>query len=176
MQAIAIILLCVLASVAYGITHDQVTARICLEYFTIGHPPVFATTDPTLLGIGWGVLATWWVGLLLGIPMAVVARLGRRPKRDAASLIKPLSVLLGTMAVLALIAGLIGRALASHGMVVLIEPLASRVPRERHVAFLGVLWAHSASYLAGLAGGIAVMVLVWRSRHQPPSNATGVEA
>ncbi|MFI5379272.1 MAG: hypothetical protein ACHRHE_08245 [Tepidisphaerales bacterium] len=43
MKVLATILLCILAAVCYGIVHDQVTARICVEYFTIGHPPVFLT-------------------------------------------------------------------------------------------------------------------------------------
>jgi len=34
---------CILAAVFYGILHDQITARICVEYFTIGHPIVFGT-------------------------------------------------------------------------------------------------------------------------------------
>jgi hypothetical protein len=37
-QAIAIILLSIASAVGYGIVHDQITARICIEYFTIGHP------------------------------------------------------------------------------------------------------------------------------------------
>src|SRR5262249_24259868 len=90
MQSLAIVLTCVLAAVAYGIAHDQVTARVCVEYFTVGHPPVFATDDPTWLGIGWGVIATWWVGLLLGVPLAVVARVRSRPKRLGGSLVRPL--------------------------------------------------------------------------------------
>src|SRR3954451_19765307 len=106
MQALAIVLLSILAAVLYGIVHDQVTARICVEYFTIGHPPVFDTESPTLLGLGWGVIATWWVGL-----------------------------------------------------VVLLEPMAFRVPPEKHVAFLTDLWAHTASYVAGFVGGIALIVL-----------------
>ena len=73
MQAIAIVALCIGSAVAYGILHDQVTARVCVEYFTIGHPPVFSAVSPTMLGIGWGIIATWWVGLLLGIPLAVAA-------------------------------------------------------------------------------------------------------
>ena len=52
MQWITIVLLSVLTCVTYGVVHDQITARICVEYFTIGHPPVFATDDPTLLGLG----------------------------------------------------------------------------------------------------------------------------
>jgi len=58
MQSLAIVLLCIGSAVMYGVLHDQVTARICVEYFTIGHPPVFPTDDPTLLGIGWGIIAT----------------------------------------------------------------------------------------------------------------------
>ena len=64
MHAVAIVVLCIGSAVIYGILHDQITARICVEYFTIGHPPIFPTESPTLLGIGWGILATWWVGLL----------------------------------------------------------------------------------------------------------------
>src|SRR5262249_32121548 len=49
-EYIKITALCVAATVLYGICHDQVTARVCVEYFTVGHPPVFGgLTDPTLL-------------------------------------------------------------------------------------------------------------------------------
>src|SRR3954449_4153763 len=108
MQFLLIILLCVLSAIFYGIIHDQITARICVEYFTIGHPPVFDTESPTLLGLGWGVIATWWVGLILGIPLAIAARAGRRPQRSAAELIRPILVLLACMAVTALLAGVVG--------------------------------------------------------------------
>lgn len=74
MESLKIILLCILSAVLYGILHDQVTARVCVEYFTVAHPPIFHTTSPTLLAIGWGILATWWVGLILGVPAAVVSR------------------------------------------------------------------------------------------------------
>ena len=75
-QSIRIVLMSIAAAIAYGIAHDQVTVRICLEYFTIGHEPVFPTRNPTLLAIGWGIIATWWVGVLLGVPLAIVARAG----------------------------------------------------------------------------------------------------
>lgn len=164
MQALGIILMCVVAAVGYGIAHDQVTARVCVEYFTIGHPPVFGTNDPTLLGIGWGIIATWWVGLLLGVPLAAVARAGSRPKRSVGSLVRPLVCLLAVMSVCALMAGVVGWLLASSGVVFLIGPIARAVPTDRHVPFIADLWAHLASYLVGLVGGIVVMVLVWRSR------------
>lgn len=164
LQPALIILLCIAFAVTYGIIHDQITARVCVEYFTIGHPPVFGTKVPTLLGLGWGIIATWWVGALLGVPLAMVARIGSRPKRSAASLVRPLLWLMAVAAVTALVAGIAGYFLARAGAVFLIGPIATQLPPERHVPFLADLWAHSASYLAALVGGIVVIIHVWRSR------------
>jgi hypothetical protein len=164
LQSTKIVLICVAAAVAYGIVHDQVTARICVEYFTIGHPPVFGTDDPTLLGIGWGIIATWWMGVLLGVPLAIVARAGSRPKRSVGSLIYPIAVLLSVMTICALAAGVTGWYLARTGTIILIGRIARQLPADRHVPFIADLWAHMASYAVGLLGGIVVMVLVWRSR------------
>jgi hypothetical protein len=164
MHAVAIVALCITSAVIYGILHDQITARICVEYFTIGHEPIFQTRSPTLLGVGWGIIATWWVGLLLGVPLAIVARAGRRTKRSVRSLLKPIAGLLLIMAICTAIAGVAGYFLAKCGIFFLVEPLASRVPVDKHVAFLGDAWAHSASYLVGFVGGIVVIVKVWRSR------------
>jgi hypothetical protein len=163
-HALRIIGLCVLAAVVYGIAHDQVTVRVCIEYFTIGHPPVFDTESPTLLALGWGILATWWVGLLLGALLAFAAIRGRRPRRTARSLVRPITMLLGCMAAVAVVAGVIGFVVANAGWVVLLEPLASAVPRDRHVVFLANLWAHSASYLVAFLGGVVLINRVWRSR------------
>jgi hypothetical protein len=164
MAAIRIVLLCMLAAIAFGIAHDQVTVRVCLEYFTIGHPKVLETNSPTLLALVWGVLATWWVGLGLGLPLAAVSRWGARPKRGAQSLVEPIAVLLGIMCATSLLAGLLGYLLASNGSVFLVEPLASRVPEAMHVRYLADLWAHSASYLAALIGGMVLIWRVWRAR------------
>jgi hypothetical protein len=50
------------------------------------------------------------------------------------------------------------------GVVYLVGPIAEELPADRHVPFLADLWAHSASYLVGAVGGIAVVLLVWRWR------------
>ena len=174
MQSIGIVLICIAAAVCYGIGHDQVTARVCVEYFTVGHPPVFGTQDPTLLGIGWGIIATWWVGLLLGVPLAIVARIGSRPKRSVSSLLRPLVWLLAVMAVCALAAGIVGWLLASSSTVFLVGPIARELPAEKHVPFLADLWAHSASYLVGVVGAIIVIVQVWRSRARTARAGAGI--
>lgn len=164
MEALGIVLLCVGAAVSYGIFHDQVTARVCVEYFTIGHVRVFDTNDPTLLGLGWGVLATWWVGLLLGIALAFAARSGTRPPTSVRSLVRPVGVVLMVMAGASLVAGLVGGGLAHTGMVTLAGPLAAAIPPDRQARFIADHWAHSASYLAGLVGGLVLTNRVWQAR------------
>lgn len=164
MHWLAIVVLSILLSVTYGVIHDQITARICVEYFTIGHPRILPTDDPTLLGFVWGVIATWWVGALLGVPLATVARIGSRPKMTVGALFGPLAVLLIVNGLFAVVAGCIGYVAASNGWVWLIGPMAEALPQEKHIPFLVDLWAHNASYLGGFTGGIALMIWVWRNR------------
>lgn len=170
MQAIAIVALSVLAAVCYGILHDQITARVCIEYFTIGHPQVLSvpTNSPTVLGFVWGVIATWWVGFGLGIPLAIAARIGARPKKSARELVRPLFVLMGIAGILALCAGLVGYFAATRDWVALYGPLAVRVPQQLHARFIADLFAHNMSYAVGGIGGIVLIVLIWRSRRAAP--------
>jgi hypothetical protein len=161
---LSIIGMSVLAAVSYGIIHDQITARICVEYFTVGHPRLIDSDSPMVLGLFWGVVATWWVGLPLGIGLAFAARRGRRPILEPIDLALPMGKLLMGMFVIAAIGGMIGYVTAKNGTFELVERLAVRVPSERHVAFLVCGWAHGASYLAGFIGGIALCVLTWRRR------------
>ena len=164
MKSLSIVGMSILACVIYGIVHDQITARLCIEYFTIFHAPIFGTDDPTMLGIGWGILATWWVGLFLGVPLAIVSRAGKLPKRSASDLMRPMIVLMVVAACFATAAGLVGFVAASNGLIWMVDPWASRVPPEKHVMFLTDLWAHNASYGAGFIGGLVMMAIVWRGR------------
>lgn len=161
---LVIILICILSSISYGIVHDQITARICIEYFTVGHPPVFSTDNPTLLGLGWGVIATWWMGLGLGIPMAMACQLGKRKKIPPKQIMRPIFGLLKVMALLAAIAGFIGFALAHANFIHLSDSLSSRIPEERHPLFLADAFAHSASYATGFFGGVYLIFRTWKSR------------
>ena len=114
MQALKIVLFCIFAAICYGIVHDEITARICVEYFTVGHPNLFGTDSPTLLGIGWGIVATWWVGLILGVVLAFAAQSGKRRKRSLADLRRLILLLLLIMAGFAALAGLAGIWIAPH--------------------------------------------------------------
>ncbi len=166
MEFLKIILLSIAAAVFYGILHDQVTVRVCVEYFTIGHPPIFHTESPTLLALGWGVVATWWVGLFLGIPAALVSQLGSWPKYDARQLLRPIVTLLVVMGCSSLLAGIAGYLAAKSRVVELLEPLASQIPESRRVLFIADLWAHLAAYGVGFFGGIVLCGLILVRRGQ----------
>lgn len=166
MAGLRIVLLCIAAAVLYGVLHDQITARVCVEYFTIGHPRIVDSDSPTVLGFVWGIIATWWVGLGLGLLLAFAARRGPRPPRSARTLIAPVARLLVVMAAFAAVAGVIGWFAADHGWVVLLGSLAGRVPEAKHTAFVAVLWAHFASYAGGAVGGVWLCSRVWRARQR----------
>jgi hypothetical protein len=168
METFKIILLSVIAAVCYGILHDQITARISVEYFTIGHPIIIETTDPTTLGLLWGVLATWWAGLLVGIMFAIAAQAGTKPKRNARSLVRPILIVMVVMAVCAAGAGFVGWGATENNAFALPQQIARLVPRDRHIAFATAMWAHNASYLMGFVGATIAALVVARSRRFLP--------
>ncbi len=170
---VQIVATAVVAAALYGVLHDQVTARVCVEYFTVGHPPVFRTSDPTLLGLGWGIFATWWVGMILGVLLALAARAGSWPRIPPSALWRPVGVLLLCMGACSAVAGVLGYGAARGEVVFLVEPLASWVPKPKHHAFLADLWAHSVSYAVGFAGGAVVIVGAARWRYRTAATATG---
>jgi H+/Cl- antiporter ClcA len=163
-ETLKIITVCVAAAIFYGVIHDQVTARICIEYFTVFHPPIFATNSPTLLGLGWGIIATWWVGLFLGLLLAFASRAGSRPKLSAAAQLRPIAKLLIVMACCAFAAGLMGFILARHGFLAEPEWIAPPLVSSSYPSFVADWCAHSASYASGFIGGLALCMLQYRKR------------
>jgi len=158
-QGLKIVGMCILAAVGYGIVHDQITTRICLEYFTVFHPPILGgTQSPTMLAFGWGVIATWWVGALLGVPLSLIARVGSRRRISASELLPMIGILLLVMAVCALVAGVIGYYRGTTPPYVAIS-----IPSEAHRRFAADWWAHSASYASGFFGGMVIWILaLWK--------------
>jgi hypothetical protein len=162
MQSGKIVGMCILAAVIYGIAHDQITARICVEYFTIFHPPILHNThSPTALAFGWGIIATWWVGALLGIPLAIAARAGARPQLSPRDLLPMIGALLLIMAACAAGAGLAGF-LWGRVPQFMLEVLAPEIRRR----FAADWWAHIASYASGSVGGVVLWVVAYRRRSQ----------
>jgi hypothetical protein len=154
MQFLAIVLMSVAAAILYGVVHDQITIRVCLEYFTVFHPTILDDPSPTVLAAAWGVIATWWVGLPLGVLLAVAARRGAAPKRTAAELwpgLARLLLLMGSAAAIACAAGFLAH---RQGWVEIPQAWASWIAPERHANFMAAWWAHNTSYGFAAIGGL----------------------
>jgi hypothetical protein len=169
MEALKIVGGCILAAALYGVLNDEVTARVCLQYFTVLHPPRFHTESPTLLGIGWGIYATWPVGFGLGIVFAICARGGQQPKLTLSDLAPLLLRLLGIIAVGALASGTLGYFFgplpARESYLLRITPtVRAGIPPGMVRRFVADWWAHIASYAIGIVGGLACCILVYRKR------------
>jgi hypothetical protein len=161
-----IVLFSIGCAICYGILHDQVTAHVCVEYFTVGHVSLVSTTNPTVLAFVWGVVATWWVGLSLGVLAALVARLGPWPMLTLRDLRSPLLMLLLGMSITSIVAGLAGFLVARTAGVQLPQPLASDVPHGRHALFLADWWAHENAYTIGIIGGLTTCIWLWDRRRR----------
>jgi hypothetical protein len=158
-----------LGAVLYGLVHDQITARVCQEYFTLGHnTPRFVPRSPTALGLYWGVVATWWLGTLVGVPLAAAMRLGKLPVLDTHWLIPRLIRLLLVMLGVALA----GLALALFADLAGVLPAGWKalvpggVPQEKAGRFVAALVAHNLSYGLGFLGGVQLWVLALLTRRR----------
>ena len=166
-QNAKIILLATVAAIAYGILHDQITARLCVEYFTIGHLPLFPTSSPTVLAICWGVAATFGLGALLGVVLALVSQSGGLPAVPIPRLFKSILRLLAVMAISASLAGVAGFELSRRSIIGVPAAFAELVPPGRHDRFMAVWFVHGASYVVGLVGAAFLILQIWRARGCP---------
>ncbi len=152
--------------VGYAVLQDQVSARLCPEYFTVLHPPIPGLTDPTLLGISWGFLGAWWGGVLLGFALALTATLGSRPTLAPRELVRPLAVL---VCVLVAVTALTGFAVWYHAKLLgvsLDNQLSQLVPKERHRGLLAVACYHFTAYVTATVGSVALCVWVGVERRR----------
>ena len=166
-QKTKIILLVVGAAAVYGVAHDEITARLCLEYFTLAHPPLFPTNSPTVLALCWGLAATLGVGLLFGLLLAEVSQSPELPPLPITKLFRPVALVLVVTGLLAAACRLLGiRSVATVGdragraVGRLAPPTAAR-------PIYGRLVYTQRSYLFGLSGAAWVVYRVWKERNQP---------
>lgn len=146
----------------YAILHDQITARICVEYFTVTHPTIIPSQNPTSLAIAWGIVAGGPPSLGLGVLVALCARVGRWPKLSTRS------VMIGTMCVfvvMAIGAAIMGFLGSIYGASVAVGP--ADIDPDLYGAWFTVAHIHAGTYFLGVAGSltlaIAVVLLRWRS-------------
>ncbi len=179
LEAGKIVGLATAGAVAYGIAHEQVTVRVCPEYFTQGfHREMVRGTalecacsdacHPTLLACVWGTIASWWMGPLLGIPLALVSRLGNQHQISAQQLALPALGVLACTGLCSLLAGLGGYRKAKKDMRPYYQKLsncgAEHLSPEKHAAYIADAYAHEAAYGAGekLGAGLVVGTTLYR--------------
>lgn len=159
-------------AVLYGIIHDQVTVHVCLEYFTVAHPSLLGIRDPTILGLAWGIVATWWVGLALGVLLALAARAGPRPKLMVRDVRRPVLLLMLTVGLTSVLAGLFGYALARTGGAYIQYYYVTHVSPARQPLFIADAWAHESAYTVSIIGSL--LVCLWAPRRRGYLEREGV--
>jgi len=162
-----IILFTILAAISYGVLHDQITAHLCVEYFTVAHPHLFHTRSPTILAFCWGVLATVGIGAVLGVVLAEVSQSDGLPAFPILRLYGWILILLGAMALMASLAGALGFELSRHSLIALPAAFTDLISPSRRDRFMAVWFAHCASYFTGLTGGTFLILRIWNQRGRP---------
>lgn len=186
LQAGSIMATSIVATSLYGILNNQVTVRICPEFFTQGfmrqrmyhwNGPVLRrarniimnTESPTVIGLVWGPIATWWVGALLGIPVALAARVGSHNQISATELIKPLAIALAATGTGAAVVGGIGYVTAwdlkfREKFISRFPAAVAGVPATAMRGFITNAYAHQAAYAAGALSGLSVIGYILNKR------------
>jgi hypothetical protein len=169
-ESLKIVGLGIVSAVIYGEIQDHSLIRYCPEYFTVFHPNVFGTKDPTMLAFGWGILATWWVGLILGIALAFAAQSGEWPRRTWRSLLPGVLVLF-LVTGLATLVGLVGAGAAGFTAPDYVLGPAANLEHgvKSRVSFM--LAAYNTSYLVALVGGVLLCVSTWLKRRKAARGA-----
>ena len=146
------------AAAGYGMLQDQVSARLCPEYFTVFHPPIPGLTDPTLLGIAWGFLGAWWCGAGMGYVVGLIATLGPRPPLAPRDVARPMLVLLAVVGVVTFLTGLSVWRHAEMFDVSFGPIVTTAVPEGRHRELFVVACYHFVAYATSILGGVVLCV------------------
>lgn len=141
----------------YGILHDQVTFSIAPEYYTkfkfqqFGLAPTQDVWVPDNIRFYVsivGIMATWWVGLIIGGVLALISLIHHDEKRRFRMTLRAIGITL----TIAVMFGIIGYL---YGIASIKEDYATNsLPDsiQDKTAFLTVASIHNLSYLGGLLG------------------------
>lgn len=140
----------ILIGLAYGISHDLITAHAWTPYFTVHHP-YFGVDSPILLAFIWGVIATW-PSLIAGGLIAGAALGFRLPKLEPNLTLRRTAILSAVCWVISL-AWIPGIWIFTRRVELTDRPADWD---ERSIA-IGVGMAHASSYTTT---AIAVLILI----------------
>ncbi|PNW25797.1 hypothetical protein [Formosa algae] len=189
-KLIALILILIIAPIlggVYGIIHDQITYTISNEYYTkfkfiqfglsqdhwaMGHNigteklPEIKLRQPRLGASIIGVLATWWVGMIIGVILGFVGLIHKNGKTMFKVTMKSFILNIG----IALLTGVIG---LGYGKLFLTENRPNWNLPENLIdfdSFIMVGSIHNFSYLGGLIGLVVGIIYNVRQKRKTPYN------
>ena len=145
----------------YGLVHDQISYTFSQEYFTrfkfiqFGIP--WAYDNPRLGAAYVGVLATWWMGVLVFVFLGLFGFMFKTPRDMAVNLSKSFVVVVSV----SLLTGLLGLAYGYYQIdsQTITENMQWVRPGVINpVQFVRVGYMHNASYIGGLTGLVAGIV------------------
>ncbi len=152
------------AAIVYGIVHDQISVRISPPYLLDWHPEIVSTRDPTRVALAWGVVATWWFGLILGVVLAAAATLGNRPMAPWRCIVQSTGFVFAIAAVATAVAFGITRGFGLE-LPVSFGPIYTNLPKNGRLAFAQTATMHETSYdAAAIATLVAAGWIVWKRR------------
>ena len=162
------LLAAVVAGGLFGALHNQVSYTVAPEYFTAFKfhqfqvaPALRGRMGAAIVGVG----ASWWMGLLIGIPVSL-ASMRHRPARAQARAIGR-----GVFAALACasLGSLTGLLLAFAGVVGLhVDPAGYYEPLLDPIRFGRAGAMHNGAYLGGAVGLLLAPVRAFRDRSASP--------
>lgn len=169
LTVLLIIILSPIIGGVYGILHDQITYTISPEYYTkfkfyqfglmdIGNEAIFP--NPRIEVSAVGFLATWWMGLPIGLILSLVGLTIKDNKQMFRVVMKAVLITI----IVTFITGLIG---LIYGKFVLADTELDWSFPDNLIdkkSFIAVGSMHNFSYLGGLIGLIAGMIFILKQR------------
>lgn len=165
----------IVVAVIYGVLNDSVTARLEPGYFNL---PVLPTihhyngmkafgwespeteTSATKIALFWGVIATWWMGALLGTGVAACSDIGSLPPLTIKDLFPAMAGVLAFMGLGSFGAGL-NEYLNGNLMKAYWVPRSIQTNSGEKNINQRLYWAnaaaHNSGYLLGAIGGLFLM-------------------
>jgi hypothetical protein len=159
----ATIFLSIILGGLYGIIHDQITYSISPEYFTkfkyqqFGFEPSwFGGHRQTVAVIGF--LATWWMGLFIGIMLGLLGLIFKDHIAMRRSITKAIKIVFITAVVFAIIGFLWGK---YHLLTTVVDWWMPEDIIDKN-NFIVVGSIHNFSYIGGIAGILIAMTCMIR--------------
>lgn len=159
------------AAAIFGILHNQISFGIGASYFYDVKFAQFAI-DPVLqnrVGAGVvGALATWWMGLLMGLPaftLGMFTQAGRRRYFYAG--LKSIWIATSIAAIGTVIGLAFGHIADINGLVGYLPNVDAFSDPE---GFVRAAIMHKASYFGGALGALAALYVMWRERPKKGEN------